>query len=117
MLEFIRDGHYSVAELMDKGRRILGRRHVLKNVPQMIHHVQIEGTFPDGTKLVTVHDPISTEDGDIHAALYGSFLPIPDIKAFPSDESMSDHLGNGFNFHNYLFYFILFFFTHSFSIA
>ena len=57
LLEFIRDG-YPVAELMDLGRRILGRRDVLDGVPEMIDEVQVEGTFPDGTKLVTVHHPI-----------------------------------------------------------
>src|SRR6476659_10029190 len=53
LLEFIRDGR-SVAELMDE--------------------VQVEGTFPDGTKLVTVHHPIVTEHGDASLAFYGSFL-------------------------------------------
>ena len=57
LLEFIRDGR-SVAELMDLGRRILGRLDVLDGVPDMIDEVQVEGTFPDGTKLVTVHNPI-----------------------------------------------------------
>ena len=57
VLEFIRDGR-RVAELMDLGRRVLGRRQVMAGVPEMIHEVQVEGTFPDGTKLVTVHDPI-----------------------------------------------------------
>src|SRR5215831_4096883 len=62
LLEIIRDGK-SVAELMDIGRRILGRAHVLPGVAGMIHEVQVEGTFEDGTKLVTVHDPISTDRG------------------------------------------------------
>jgi len=44
----------------------------------MIHEVQIEGTFPDGSKLVTVHHPIAAEQGDLELALYGSFLPVPD---------------------------------------
>ena len=57
LLELVRDGR-GVAELMDLGRRMLGRRHVLPGVPEMIAEVQVEGTFPDGTKLVTVHDPI-----------------------------------------------------------
>ena len=57
ILELIRDGR-SVAELMDLGRRLLGRRQVLPGVPEMVHEVQVEGTFPDGTKLVTVHHPI-----------------------------------------------------------
>ena len=43
---------------------------------------QIEATFPDGTKLVTLHDPIAVQNGDLKLALMGSFLPIPDLKAF-----------------------------------
>ena len=57
LLEFIRDGR-TVAELMDLGRRFLGRADVLEGVPEMIDEVQVEGTFPDGTKLVTIHRPI-----------------------------------------------------------
>src|SRR5215210_3110331 len=76
LLEFIRDGR-PVAELMDLGRRILGRSDVLDGVPEMIDEVQVEGTFPDGTKLVTVHHPIVAERGDWTLALYGSFLPAP----------------------------------------
>jgi urease subunit gamma/beta len=75
LLEFIRDGH-SVAALMDLGRRILGRADVLDGVAAMIDEVQVEGTFPDGTKLVTVHHPIVAEHGDRALALYGSFLAI-----------------------------------------
>ena len=81
LLELIRDGH-RVAELMDVGRRILGRRQVLPGVPELIHEVQVEGTFEDGTKLVTVHDPIALADGDLALALYGSFLPVPDVAVF-----------------------------------
>jgi urease subunit gamma/beta len=76
LLELIRDGH-PVATLMDRGRRILGRAHVLPGVPEMIREVQVEGTFEDGSKLVTVHDPIATDDGDLALALHGSFLPLP----------------------------------------
>jgi urease subunit gamma/beta len=75
ILEFIRDGR-SVAELMDLGRRLLGRADVMDDVPEMIVEVQVEGTFPDGTKLVTVHNPIVSEHGDRELALYGSFLPV-----------------------------------------
>jgi urease subunit gamma/beta len=82
ILELIRDGRRSVAELMDVGRRVLGRRQVLPGVPALLHEVQVEGTFPDGTKLVTVHDPICLEDGDLTLALYGSFLPVPALTAF-----------------------------------
>jgi urease subunit gamma/beta len=76
LLEHIRDGR-SVAELMDLGRRILGRAHVMDGVPEMIAEVQVEGTFPDGTKLVTIHWPIALEEVDLALALYGSFLPVP----------------------------------------
>ena len=76
LLEFIRDGR-SVADLMDLGRRMLGRADVLEGVDEMIDEVQVEGTFPDGTKLVTVHHPIALELGDLTLALYGSFLPLP----------------------------------------
>ena len=57
LLELIRDGR-GVAELMDLGRHILGRAQVMAGVPELVVEVQIEGTFPDGTKLVTVHEPI-----------------------------------------------------------
>src|SRR5580692_1741645 len=81
MLEFIRDGR-AVAELMDLGRQLLGRRQVMPGVPEMITEVQVEGTFPDGTKLVTVHDPIAAENGNLALALRGSFLPVPELAAF-----------------------------------
>ena len=57
VLEGIRDGR-TVAELMVLGARVLTRDDVMEGVPEMVHEIQIEGTFPDGTKLVTVHDPI-----------------------------------------------------------
>src|SRR6266571_3596872 len=79
MLELIRDGR-SVAELMDLGRRLLGRANVMEGVADLLHEVQIEGTFPDGTKLVTVHNPIVAEHGDLELALYGSFLPVPTVR-------------------------------------
>lgn len=55
--EAARDGK-SVAELMQYGATILTRNDVMEGIAEMIHDVQIEATFPDGTKLVTVHDPI-----------------------------------------------------------
>ena len=57
ILEGIRDGK-SVAELMQYGTTLLSRDDVMEGVPEMLHEVQVEGTFPDGTKLVTVHNPI-----------------------------------------------------------
>jgi urease subunit gamma/beta len=81
LLEFIRDGK-SVAELMNLGRQLLGRNQVMSGVPEMIYDVQVEGTFPDGSKLVTVHHPIASENGNLALALHGSFLPVPDISSF-----------------------------------
>ncbi len=81
LLELIRDGR-SVAELMDLGRTLLGRRQVMAGVAELIDEVQVEGTFPDGTKLVTVHHPVVAEDGDLALALYGSFLPVPALEVF-----------------------------------
>ncbi|HVK59007.1 MAG TPA: urease subunit beta [Candidatus Kapabacteria bacterium] len=81
LLEFIRDGR-SVSELMELGRKFLGRNQVMPGVPEMIAEVQVEGTFPDGTKLVTVHHPVANEHGDLSLALHGSFLPVPDLKLF-----------------------------------
>src|SRR5438445_10699183 len=81
LLEFIRDGR-SVSELMDLGRRLLGRAEVMDRVPELIAEVQVEGTFADGTKLVTVHHPIALEHGDLALALHGSFLPVPPREAF-----------------------------------
>ena len=57
LLEGIRDGK-SVADLMSFGATLLSRKDVMSGVPEMIPELQIEGTFPDGTKLVTVHQPI-----------------------------------------------------------
>lgn len=57
IMEGAREGR-SVAELMEHGRSLLTRREVMEGVPEMIHDVQVEATFPDGTKLVTVHNPI-----------------------------------------------------------
>ena len=57
ILEGARDGR-SVAELMSHGTTILKRSDVMEGVPEMVHEVQVEATFPDGTKLVTVHHPI-----------------------------------------------------------
>lgn len=81
VLELIREGR-RVAELMDAGRRMLGRRQVMAGIPEMLESVQVEGTFPDGTKLVTVHHPIASEHGDLGLALLGSFLPVPPLSAF-----------------------------------
>ena len=57
VMEGARDGR-SVAELMSEGRNVLARGDVMEGVPEMIGDIQVEATFPDGTKLVTVHQPI-----------------------------------------------------------
>jgi urease subunit gamma len=57
LLEGARDG-MGVAELMQAGRSVLGRADVMEGVPEMLTEVQAEATFPDGTKLITVHEPI-----------------------------------------------------------
>jgi urease subunit gamma len=57
VLEGARDGK-TVAELMEYGATILSREDVMEGIPEMIHDIQVEATFPDGTKLVTVHSPI-----------------------------------------------------------
>lgn len=94
LLELIRDGR-SVAELMDTGRKILGRAQVQPGVADMIHEVQVEGTFPDGTKLVTVHEPIVDTHGDLQLALYGSFLPVPGIEVFGADAPHVEPVSGG----------------------
>jgi urease subunit gamma len=58
ILEGARDGR-TVAELMSFGTTLLGRKDVMEGVPEMVPEIQVEATFPDGTKLVTVHHPIS----------------------------------------------------------
>uniref|UniRef100_A0A2N9FRW1 Urease n=1 Tax=Fagus sylvatica TaxID=28930 RepID=A0A2N9FRW1_FAGSY len=86
ILEFVRDGEKTVAELMDIGKQLLGRRQVLPAVPHFLHMVQVEGTFPDGTKLITIHDAIASENGNLELALHGSFLPVPSLDKFPELE-------------------------------
>ena len=57
-MEGARDGK-TVAELMNDGRQVLSRDQVMDGIAEMVHEVQVEATFPDGTKLVTVHNPIA----------------------------------------------------------
>lgn len=73
LLERIRDG-LRVGYLMDEGKRILGYADVMPGVPDMLAEMHVEGTFVDGTKLLTVHHPICRESGDPALALYGSGL-------------------------------------------
>jgi len=89
LLELIRDGH-SVASLMDMGRRMLGRVHVLPGVAPLVTEVQVEGTFADGTKLVTVHGPIALDRVDLALALHGTFLPVPPDSAFAADDPRNE---------------------------
>ena len=72
VMEGARDGR-SVADLMDAGRRVLTRDDVMDGVAELVREVQVEATFPDGTKLVTLHDPIGPgEGGDDAAAAAGA---------------------------------------------
>ena len=91
--ELIRDGEHSVADLMSLGSTLLGRRHVLPSVPHTLTELQVEGTFRMGTYLVTVHNPVAGDDGDLERALYGSFLPVPAKEKFPwpPKEGMGDY--------------------------
>ena len=73
LLEFIREG-CSVAILMDRGKQLLGLDDVMSGVAEMLPEVQVEGTFPDGTKLITVHQPVCRQAGEPGLALYGSGL-------------------------------------------
>jgi len=91
LLEFIREGD-SVATLMNKGKQVLGFADVMPGVASMVHDVQVEGTFPDGTKLVTVHEPICRETGDPELALHGSGLTRKAIVSAPDNVS-EEHPG------------------------
>ena len=71
VVEGARDGR-SVAELMEAGAHVVSRAQVMEGVAEMIHDVQVEATFPDGTKLVTVHNPIRGDDG---TSVPGETLP------------------------------------------
>ena len=71
---------------------MLGRRHVQASVLSSLTELMVEGTFPTGTYLVTVHNPIASDDGNLGRALYGSFLPIPSNDLFPlPDPSVYEH--------------------------
>ncbi|KAG2406868.1 Urease protein [Vigna angularis] len=89
ILEFVRDGEKTVAQLMSIGRELLGRKQVLPAVRHLVESVQVEATFRDGTKLVTIHDPIASENGNLELALFGSFLPVPSLDKFTENEE--DH--------------------------
>jgi urease len=90
MMERIRRGDLDVASLMSMGQGLLGRRQVMDGVPKLVKDVQVEATFPDGTKLLTVHSPISALDGNLDWALDGSFLPIPELSVFGELEEEQD---------------------------
>jgi urease subunit gamma/beta len=87
VLEAARDGR-RVADLMEDGRHVLTRAQVMEGVPEMLHEVQVEATFPDGTKLVTLHDPIGgpVSGGAVDgAAADGSAGMIPGQIVGPDD--------------------------------
>jgi urease len=65
LLEHCRDGLHSLTEIASIGSQLLGRRMVLPQCAATLDHVSLEATFPDGTRLITVHNPITSLDGDI----------------------------------------------------
>lgn len=88
----MRDGKHSVTDLMSFGQQILGRRHVDPAVLITLQQFQVEGTFATGTHLITVDQPISSDEGDLRKALYGSYLPVPSGDAFPPlDDAQYEH--------------------------
>ncbi len=94
LLELIREGR-RVNDLMDLGKRILGTNDVMPNVAGLIDEVQVEGTFPDGSKLVTVHDPICSEFGDESLALHGSGLT-RSVPGMPISSAITNRPGEMF---------------------
>jgi urease len=95
MMEEIRTGKMTVAELMTKGQSLLGRNQVMPGVAKLVKDVQVEATFPDGTKLLTVHYPISKLDGNLEWALEGSFLPVPSLDLFNGGDGDEEGLAPG----------------------
>src|ERR1700677_2488838 len=75
---------------MNLGRQFLGRAQVMPGVPEMVGEVQVEGTFPDGTKLVTVHHPVASENGNLSLALHGNLRSLPDLALFKADPAADD---------------------------
>mmetsp|Transcript_8440 Transcript_8440/g.15632 ORF Transcript_8440/g.15632 Transcript_8440/m.15632 type:complete len:866 (-) Transcript_8440:376-2973(-) len=94
LMERIRDGE-DYMTLMEVGKKMLGRNQVMPGIASMLAEIQIESTFPDGTKLLTIHRPISSDDGDMHEALKGSFLPVPDVSIFASKTPETDEVSPG----------------------
>ena len=82
VVEGARDGK-SVAELMRDGATVLTRDQVMDGIAEMIHDIQVEATFPDGTKLVTVHNPIRPVTGAVAEAVSAPPAPADDAFAFP----------------------------------
>ena len=80
LLELARDGK-SVADLMSEGRKMLSADQVLDGVAEMIHEVQLEATFPDGTKLVTVHDPIHFGRHQYRGSPCSGRFPLPFLRS------------------------------------
>jgi urease subunit gamma/beta len=94
LLEGARDGK-SVAELMASGREVLTADDVLSGVPELLPEVMVEATFPDGTKLITVHEPISPERGDGHLVPGEIFTVAGDIEINDGVESITLTVVNG----------------------
>ncbi|CAF0880370.1 unnamed protein product [Didymodactylos carnosus] len=97
-LELIRDGGRGLAEIQQSAKKMLGKQMVMNGVPQMLKEIHIEGTFPDGLKVVNIRNPICTDQGDLELALYGSFLPLPSLERFQQngDVESGSHPGEIF---------------------
>ncbi|CAK9249574.1 unnamed protein product [Sphagnum jensenii] len=85
-LELARIGGYSVSQLMGLGKQYLGFNQVLPGVPDVVDEVQVEAMFLDGSKLVTIHNPICSENASFELTFYGSFLPHPSLETFKTHE-------------------------------
>ncbi|CAF1081980.1 unnamed protein product [Adineta ricciae] len=97
-LEFIRDGKSSLTDIQQQAKKILGKSMVLNGVSQMIKEINLEATFPDGVKVMTVRNPICNDTGDLELAFYGSFLPVPSPDLFQkeNDTETGPHPGEMF---------------------
>jgi urease len=83
LIEHVRDGNLSLSEIQTLGAQLLGKRLVLPQACFTLNEVSLEATFTDGTKLITVHNPLNSLNGNLKGCFYGSFYPIPNLDIFP----------------------------------
>ncbi|KAI8393754.1 uncharacterized protein BYT42DRAFT_487573 [Radiomyces spectabilis] len=84
LLQYLRTGRYSVPQLLEMGKQILGRRQVRPEVSDTLQKIHITGNFPDGSRILAIDNPICTENGNLEMAFYGTSLSLPDLDQFPS---------------------------------